>query len=100
MPKKPLPLVTALAICDYLLWNWSSEGKSAVIALISGLALAPLLLALTWLVLLTLARLILLRPPKDDIVQSPARRRLRPRPRRLRTARAAESDRDSDKLAA
>jgi hypothetical protein len=54
-------LVTALAACDYLLWNLSSEGKSAVLALVSGLALVPLLLALIWLVLLALTRVLITR---------------------------------------
>lgn len=68
MPKKPLALVTALAVCDYLLWNWSSEGKSTVLALISGLALAPLLLVLIWLVALAFARVVLLRPTRGSEV--------------------------------
>jgi hypothetical protein len=54
-------LVAALAGGDYLLWTWSSEGNSATLALISGLALAPLILALLWLASVTIARGLLTR---------------------------------------
>jgi hypothetical protein len=59
VPTRPLLLVAALAGGDYLLWTWSSDGGSATIALFSGLALAPLILALIWLTSVAVARLLL-----------------------------------------
>ncbi|MHB1539534.1 MAG: hypothetical protein ACYCUM_14525 [Solirubrobacteraceae bacterium] len=71
MPKKPLAFVTVLAASDYLLWNSSSEGNGAMLAVISGLALVPLLLALLWLVLLTLVRAFIVRTPSSRAQQPP-----------------------------
>jgi membrane protein implicated in regulation of membrane protease activity len=66
-------LVAAVAGGDYLLWTWSSDGGSATIALISGLALAPLILALLWLLSVTVARILFVpRSQRDALV---ARRR-------------------------
>jgi hypothetical protein len=59
VPTRPLLLVAALAGGDYLLWTWSSDGGSATVALISGLALAPLILALIWLVSVTVGRALI-----------------------------------------
>lgn len=61
VPIRPLLLVAALAGGDYLLWIWSSNGASTTIALISGLALAPLILALIWLASVTVTQLMLVR---------------------------------------
>jgi hypothetical protein len=73
VPIRPLLLVAALAGGDYLLWTWSSAGHSTTLALISGLALAPLILALLWLVALTAARLLLMRSASTDAL-SPQRK--------------------------
>jgi hypothetical protein len=62
VPLKALAFVAALAGGDYLLWNDSLSGNHEVLALISGFALAPLLIVLTWLVLSCLARMLLSRP--------------------------------------
>ncbi len=77
VPTRPLLLVAALAGGDYLLWTWSSDGGSATIALISGLALAPLILALIWLASVAVARLLLGRGATKQTTSR------RPRPRRL-----------------
>jgi len=55
---RPLAIVSGLTIGDYLLWNWSLNGHHDVLALISGLTLPPLTIALLWLLALTLARVI------------------------------------------
>jgi hypothetical protein len=56
--QRPLVLVSALTIGDYLLWNWSLNANHAAIALISGLTLPPLALASLWLLALSVARMI------------------------------------------
>lgn len=58
MPHRPLVFVSGLAVGDYLLWNWSLNNNHAVLALVSGLTLPPLLGACLWLLALTLARLL------------------------------------------
>jgi len=55
---RPLAIVSGLTIGDYLLWNWSLNGSHDVLALVSGLTLPPLVIALLWLVALTIARLL------------------------------------------
>jgi hypothetical protein len=47
-----------LALGDYLLWNWSLGANHDILALVSGMTLIPLLIALAWLVFLFVARLI------------------------------------------
>jgi hypothetical protein len=54
----PLAVVSLLSLGDYLLWNWSLSGSHGVLALIAGLALTPLLIALLWLLVLGAARLL------------------------------------------
>ena len=58
MFHRPLAIVSGLTIGDYLLWNWSLNGHHDVLALISGLTLPPLAIAMLWLLALTLARLL------------------------------------------
>lgn len=55
---RPLAIVSGLTIGDYLLWNWSLNGNHDVLALVSGLTLPPLVIALLWLFALTIARLL------------------------------------------
>jgi hypothetical protein len=55
---RPLALVSVLAVGDYLLWNWSLQGSHDVLALISGLTLVLLVIALIWLVVLNVGRLL------------------------------------------
>ncbi len=58
-PLRPrLVIVALLALCDYLLWNWSLSANHDILALVSGMTLIPLLLALAWLVVLAVARLL------------------------------------------
>jgi hypothetical protein len=47
--RRPLAIVSLLALADYLLWNWSLDGSHDILALVAGLTLVPLLIALTWL---------------------------------------------------
>ncbi len=47
---RPAFVVLLLAACDYALWRWSSEGNNDVVALVSGVALTLLLIAVVWLV--------------------------------------------------
>ncbi len=52
-PLRPrLVIVALLALCDYLLWNWSLSANHDLLALVSGMTLIPLLLALVWLLVL------------------------------------------------
>jgi hypothetical protein len=53
-----LAIVSGLTIGDYLLWNWSLNGRHDVLALVSGLTLPPLAAAFIWLIALTGARLL------------------------------------------
>lgn len=87
VPIRPLLLVAALAGGDYLLWTWSSEGHSTTLALISGLALAPLILALLWLIALTVARLLLMRSASTDALAPKRKQRAL---RRLASGRRRE----------
>jgi hypothetical protein len=58
-PLRPrLVIVALLALCDYLLWNWSLSANHDILALVSGMTLIPLLLALAWLVVLAVGRLL------------------------------------------
>jgi hypothetical protein len=55
---RPLAIVSVLAGGDYLLWNWSLQGNHDVLALIAGLTLPPLAIALICLLVLNTARLL------------------------------------------
>jgi hypothetical protein len=67
-------LVCVLAGGDYLLWNWSLQGSHDVLALVSGLTLPPLAIALVWLLALNAARL-LTRLARPSARREPARHR-------------------------
>ena len=58
MHHRPLALVSVLAAGDYLLWNWSLQGSHDVLALVAGLTLPPLAIALVWLLALNATRLL------------------------------------------
>ncbi len=79
MPTRPLLLVAALAGGDYLLWTWSSSGASSTVALISGLALAPLILALIWLATAAVARRLFVPAKQRDVLAARRRRAWRRR---------------------
>jgi hypothetical protein len=66
---RPVALVSVLALGDYLLWNWSLQGNHDVLALISGLTLVLLAIALIWLAALNTGRLL------ARLVRGPAARR-------------------------
>jgi hypothetical protein len=56
--RRPLAAVSLLALADYLLWNWSLDGSHDILALVSGLTLVPLLIALAWLIFVGATRLL------------------------------------------
>ncbi len=80
MHHRPVALVSVLALGDYLLWDWSLQGNHDVLALISGLTLVLLAIALIWLVALNAGRLLA---------------RLVHRPAALQGARAAAASRST-----
>jgi hypothetical protein len=47
-----------LALADYLLWNWSLGGSHDILALVAGLTLVPLLIAVAWLFVKGVTRLL------------------------------------------
>jgi hypothetical protein len=53
-----MAIVSALAVGDYLLWNWSLNGNHDVLALVSGLTLPPLAIACIWLLALSAMRVL------------------------------------------
>ncbi len=55
---RPLLLVSGLTVGDYILWNWSLNSSHDVLALVSGLTLPPLGVALVWLLVLSAMRLL------------------------------------------
>jgi hypothetical protein len=55
--RRPLALVFALTLGDYLLWNWSLGANESLMALVSGLTLPPLAIVLVWLSAVAAARL-------------------------------------------
>jgi hypothetical protein len=57
-PIRSLAVVGVLALGDYLLWNWSLGANHDVVALVAGMTLIPLLIALAWLVVVAIARLL------------------------------------------
>jgi hypothetical protein len=54
---RPLALVSALTLGDYLLWDWSLNHNHDVLAVIAGLTLPPIALAWLWLLMVTIVRL-------------------------------------------
>lgn len=77
MHYRPLALVSVLTVGDYALWNWSLQGAHDVPALVSGLSLPPLAIALVWLLALNAARLLAQSARRPSIASSArvARRR-------------------------
>jgi hypothetical protein len=76
---RPLALVSALTLGDFLLWHWSLNGSHDVLALVSGLSLPPLFVAFLWLLVVGAMRLLMIGTRRS----TPA---LRPRSRRRATA--------------
>lgn len=62
VPTRLLLIVLALLGGDYLLWSWSADGTGGTLALISGIALVPLILTALWLSALGVARMLIRRP--------------------------------------
>ncbi len=58
MHLRPLAIVSVLAGGDYLLWSWSLQGNHDVLALVAGLTLPPLAIALICLLALNAAWLL------------------------------------------
>ncbi len=76
--RRPLAVVSLLALADYLLWNWSLGGSHDVLALVAGLTLVPLLIAVVWLIF---------RGATGLLADAARRARAQP-PGRIRAARA------------
>jgi len=75
--RRRLAGVTLLALCDYLLWNWSLGAGHDIVALVAGVTLVPLLIAFAWLLVLGVARLlaeIARRPRSRSAAAARARR--------------------------
>lgn len=58
MSHRPLVFVSGLTFGDFLLWHWSLNAKHDVLALVSGLSLPVLGVALVWLLIMTAMRLL------------------------------------------
>ena len=58
MLGRRLALVSGLTVGDYLLWDWSLNTNHGALALLSGLTLPPLTIALVWLLVLLAARAV------------------------------------------
>jgi hypothetical protein len=54
MPLGPLAVVFVLVAIDYGVWNWAIGGSHEIVALVAGLAMAPLVIAFGWLAALAL----------------------------------------------
>lgn len=81
--RRPLAVVSLLALADYLLWNWSLAGSHDILALVAGLTLVPLLIALAWL---------FVRSTTSLVAEAARRARVRTAARgEARRARAGES---------
>ena len=50
----PLAVVFALVGIDYGVWTWAIGADHEIVALVAGLAMAPLVIALAWLLFLAL----------------------------------------------
>lgn len=109
MHYRPLALASVLTVGDYLLWNWSLQGGHDVTALVSGLTLPPLAIALIWLCALNLARLLARtarRPQRTTAAHRAVRRvprvhdRVAPTPEGAPRSRQQEQPAPSSKLAA
>jgi hypothetical protein len=57
-PTRSLAVVGVLAFGDYMLWNWSVGANHDIVALVAGVTLIPLLIALAWLLVVAVARLL------------------------------------------
>jgi hypothetical protein len=54
MRARAFSVVFVLAAADYLVWIWATSGERGVPAVVTGLALPPLAIALAWITLLTI----------------------------------------------
>jgi hypothetical protein len=88
---RPLVLVSGLTLGDYLLWNWSLSGNHDVLALVSGLTMPPLAIALLWLGMVSLARLVARLSGRSPVPAHP-----RARAERDRTDRTDRPRTDAD----
>lgn len=57
-PLRPLAIFLLLAFGDYLLWNWSLNSNRDILALIAGTTLMPLVIAIAWLLVISVARFL------------------------------------------
>lgn len=64
MLRRPLLLVVALTLADYLLWRWSLSTGLDAVALVAGVTLPVLIVALGWIAARGLLRSLMLRSPR------------------------------------
>lgn len=71
MPLAPLAIVFALVAIDYGVWNWALSANHEIVALVAGLAMAPLAIALAWLIAVAVGSgaLVLARRAGREIAQ-------------------------------
>lgn len=109
MPIRALVIVGLLAGADYLAWNWSVGSGEDALSVVTGLALAPLIVALLWLAMLStlsgaarFARAQRARPGAAPLGTPRGRRRRRRDPHAgdARTRASGSSASSSKKIAA
>ena len=109
VPTRLLLIALTLLGGDYLLWSWATNGNSDTLALISGIALVPLILVVLWLFALGVARTVIARPMRgatEGRVRRISRGRLpglgsvEQRTPATATSMKSRSDRSSEKIAA
>ncbi|HSZ68781.1 MAG TPA: hypothetical protein VK756_00315 [Solirubrobacteraceae bacterium] len=76
--RRPLAVVALLSIADYALWNWSLGGNHDVLALVAGLTLVPLLIALAWLLFVGTTRAVAEATRRTRSISLASRRRNAP----------------------
>jgi len=54
MLSRALPIAVGLVAADYAVWTWATSGERVVPAVVTGLALPPLAIALAWVTLLAI----------------------------------------------
>jgi integral membrane sensor domain MASE1 len=98
----PFAVVVLLVFGDWVVWNWAIGADHGTIALISGMAMAPLVVALAWYGARALSAMLgaALRRAESELrarTQGPA---LRPRTTHQRDEAAAAAERAPDRLVA
>lgn len=71
MLRRPLPVLLGLTVADYLAWRLSAAYGPPALALVSGLTLTLLLIALAWVLVVSLGRFLFDRSvlPRRVVIQ-------------------------------